>query len=68
MIVHIFNSSVVSGPEILVLPSLLRLGEATRVIFLVETRVTGKSRCPVEYAKKLGLEVETVYVRSRWDR
>lgn len=68
MIIQIFNSSVVSGPEILVLPSLLRLGETVRVIFLMETRVTGQSRCPVEYAKKLGLQVETVFVRSRWDR
>lgn len=68
MIVHIFNSSVVSGPEILVLPSLLRLGEPVRIIFLVETRVTGASRCPVEYARNLGLQVETVDVRSRWDR
>lgn len=68
MIAHIFNSSIVSGPELLVLPALLKLGEPTCVVFLLETRVTAASRCPVEYARKLGHHVETVTVRSRWDR
>lgn len=67
MIAHVFNSSIVSGPEILVLPSLLQLGEPIRVIFLMETRLAKKSRCPVDYARSLGHQVETVEVRSRWD-
>ncbi len=67
MIVHVFNSSIVSGPETLVLPALLHLGVPTCVIFLVEARLGAESRCPVEYARGLGHRVETVTVRSRWD-
>ncbi|MBC7690598.1 MAG: glycosyltransferase [Methylotenera sp.] len=69
MIVHLFNSSVVSGPETLVLPALREWGEKVCIVFLAESRLSEDAqRSPVEYARKLGHEVHSVPVRSRWDR
>lgn len=68
MIVHLFNSSVVSGPEMLVLPSLGGLGRAVAVVFLNELRC-GEHACAAErYARELGLAVYGIPVRSRYDR
>jgi len=68
MITHIFNSSVVSGPETLVLPALKHLGAPVTIVFLTETRLKDASLRPIEYAKSLGHEVHTVPVRGRYDR
>lgn len=68
MITHIFNSSVVSGPETLAIPALTRLGEKVSIVFLTETRLEEASKGPVKYAQDLGHEVYTVPVRGRWDR
>ena len=68
MIVQVFNSSVVSGPEALVIPALPSLGEKVAVIFLSESRKGGFSKEPPAYAASFGLEVHEVEVRSRWDR
>jgi glycosyltransferase involved in cell wall biosynthesis len=67
-IVHLFNSSVVSGPETLVIPALKRLGEPVSIVFLEETRLDVGAKGPVAYARELGHDVHTVRVRSRWDR
>ncbi len=68
MITHLFNSSVVSGPEMLVLPALARLDEPVTIIFLSETRLKEASKKPIEYALKLGLKVYSVEVKKRWDQ
>lgn len=72
MITHIFNSSVVSGPEVLVIPALQKLreldGEAVSIIFLTENRRAEECEKPVNYAKQYGHSVYSVPVRSRWDR
>lgn len=72
MITHIFNSSIVSGPEILVIPALQRLreldGEAVSIVFLTESRRAAESEKPVNYARQYGHSVYSVPVRGRWDR
>jgi glycosyltransferase involved in cell wall biosynthesis len=69
MIVHVFNSSLVSGPETLVLPSLSTYkDEAVVIIFLSETRCGERSKAPPAYARSYGLEVIEIEVRSRWDK
>jgi glycosyltransferase involved in cell wall biosynthesis len=68
MIVHVFNSSIVSGPETLVIPSLSLLEEKVVVIFLSETRLGEKSDRPPAYSRSFGLETLEITVRSRWDR
>ena len=54
MIIHLFNSGSVSGPERLVLPALQGLDDVT-VVFLVEERLGAKRLAPVRYAESLGL-------------
>ena len=68
MITHIFNSSIVSGPEMLVIPALQKLGEAVSIIFLTETRLPTESTRPIEYAMKFGYDVYSVPVNGRWDK
>ncbi|MBC7397842.1 MAG: glycosyltransferase family 4 protein [Bdellovibrionales bacterium] len=68
MITHIFNSSIVSGPEMLVIPALKKLGEAVSIIFLTETRLPTESARPIEYAMKFGYDVYSVPVNGRWDK
>ena len=68
MIIHLFNSSIVSGPETLVLPALLKLGEPVHIVFLSETRLLSESKGPVQYAQSLGHTVHEVAVRGRFDR
>jgi glycosyltransferase involved in cell wall biosynthesis len=68
VIVQVFNSSVVSGPEALVIPALPSLGEKAAVVFLSESRKGNFSKEPPAYAASFGLEVHEIRVRSRWDR
>jgi glycosyltransferase involved in cell wall biosynthesis len=68
MIVHVFNSSVVSGPETLAIPVLPTLGEPVAVVFLSETRVGERARSAPAYSKSFGIETHEITVRSRWDR
>ncbi|HTL12683.1 MAG TPA: glycosyltransferase, partial [Bdellovibrionota bacterium] len=67
MIVHVFNSSIVSGPETLVIPALKALGEPVTVVFLYETRRGDACDGPVKYAEALGLPTRVVKVHSRVD-
>lgn len=68
MVVHIFNSSVVSGPETLAIPALARLGEPVSIIFLTETRMEeARNQGPIRYAQSFGHATHEVRVRGRWD-
>ena len=66
MIIHLFNSGSVSGPEKLVLPALTKL-DSVKVVFLVEKRLEERGLKAYEYAVSLGLECERVDVESRFD-
>jgi glycosyltransferase involved in cell wall biosynthesis len=68
MIIHLFNSTLVSGPETLVLPALRKIQEATCVIFLSETRRTSESMNPIQYAESLSLRTHSIRVTGRYDR
>lgn len=67
-VIHVFNSSVVSGPETLVIPALQNLGLPVSIVFLSETRLGNRCEGPVEYAKGFGHDVHVVQVHSRFDR
>lgn len=68
VIVHIFNSGVVSGPEKLVLPALRNLKqENVKVFFLTERRQLPKGLEPLEYARRLGLCCHRIDVSGRFD-
>ena len=67
MVVQIFNSGVVSGPETLVLPAAHLFRESHVCVFLVEKRWGDKGLVPLQYARSLGLSVEAVEVSSRLD-
>jgi glycosyltransferase involved in cell wall biosynthesis len=69
MIVHVFNSSVVSGPERLVLPALADARERYMIVNLLETRLTsGRAGDPLgQLSKSLGLRYAAVPVHGRWD-
>ncbi len=67
MIVHLFHSSIVSGPESLVIPALRRL-EQVALIFLVETRLGEKGREAAQYAHDMGHLVFEIEVTKRIDR
>ena len=67
MIVHVFNSTVVSGPETLVIPALPRIGEKAAVVFLRESRCGDRALGLPAYARSFGLETIEIVVRSRLD-
>lgn len=68
MIYHVFNSSLVSGPETLVFPALARFGERARVLLLQESRIAREKQEHVEaYLDHLGLPYDRIAVESRWD-
>lgn len=68
-LVHLFNSSSVSGPERLVLPALRASGWPCAVVNLVEERLAGPpGGDPLSaYARGLGVDCRAVGVRRRWD-
>src|SRR5689334_7872826 len=69
MIVHLFNSSSVSGPERLVLPALATTPEQFFVINLREERIDHlRESDPLEdYARSLHLDYCDVRVCGQWD-
>jgi glycosyltransferase involved in cell wall biosynthesis/peptidoglycan/xylan/chitin deacetylase (PgdA/CDA1 family) len=69
MIVHLFNSSSVSGPERLVLPALARVKENVVVVNLREERIKRLREIdPLqEYARSLKLDYCDVRVYGHWD-
>jgi len=70
MIVHLFNSSSVSGPERLVLPALASVQNSFIIVNLLEERIERlRESDPLrEYARSLNLEYHSIPVRHRWDR
>lgn len=68
MIVHVFNSSLVSGPETLVMPALAEIRDRAAVILLSEARKCEGSQKVRQYAESFGLQVIEITVRSRFDR
>jgi len=70
MIVHLFNSSSVCGPERLVLPALARAGTRCVIVNLLEDRILRlRESDPLhDFAQALNLEYHAVPVRKRWDR
>jgi glycosyltransferase involved in cell wall biosynthesis len=69
MIVHVFNSSLVSGPERLVLPALAEFRDRFLIVNLLETRLERlRGSDPLEaLCRSLGLRCASVPVRGRWD-
>ncbi len=71
MIVHLFNSTLVSGPETLVIPALPSLGEdlgqTVEVWNLAELRKDSAAEKPLAYAEGFGLKTRSFPVGSRWD-
>ena len=70
MIVHLFNSSSVSGPERLVLPALASARTPCVIVNLLEDRIgrLHKTDPLHDYAQALNLDYHTILVRRRWDR
>jgi len=68
MIVHLFNSSSVSGPERLVLPALATEAEQFTIVNLKEDRVLHGSDPLEEFCRSLRLRYAAVRVKGRWDR
>ncbi len=68
MLIHVFNSAVVSGPEVLAIPALKNLSEPVELVFLAETRLGDRHLGPVNYAKSFGYSTHVIEVRSRWDK
>jgi glycosyltransferase involved in cell wall biosynthesis len=68
VIVHVFNSGSVSGPETLVLPALAELELPVAVVFLRERRLGERGEDPLRFARDLGLHVREVAVDGRFDR
>ncbi|MCB0352889.1 MAG: glycosyltransferase family 4 protein [Bdellovibrionales bacterium] len=65
-VVHIFNSSVISGPEILVVPSLAKLDIDCTVVWLTEERLR-QSQDVAGYSAHFGLSTKALSVRRRFD-
>jgi glycosyltransferase involved in cell wall biosynthesis len=70
MIVHLFNSSSVSGPERLVLPALASNPGQFMIVNLREDRIDRlRESDPLEeYSRSLNLRFASVRVKNRWDR
>ena len=67
MIHHVFNSSLVSGPETLVLPNLQDFSTPCTIVLLQETRLPDGSTKVADYARSLGFQVHEILVTSRFD-
>ena len=69
MIYHIFNSSLISGPETLAMPALVEIKERAQIIWLREDRISDeKQKHVANYMESLGLKYHTIAVRSRFDK
>lgn len=69
MIFHIFNSSLISGPETLVMPALVKFPQPVQILLLREKRIASDKQTHVEdYLKKLGLRWQVIEVESRLDQ
>lgn len=70
MIIQLFNSSLVSGPETLVIPALSSLSNdlgEIQVWNLSEIRKREDAKNPLEYARSYGLKIGSIPVRNPVD-
>ena len=70
MIIHVFNSSSVSGPERLVFPALAGLRDSFMIVNLIEKESIRRLResDPLEeYSRSLHLPYASIAVKKRWD-
>ena len=70
-VLHVFSSSLVSGPETLVIPALGKWQQEGRdvgLVFLTETRKATESAKVIDYARRFVSRIESVDVRSQYDR
>ena len=67
MIHHVFNSSLVSGPETLVIPNLKGFPHPITVVLLQETRLTDGSGRVADYVRSYGFKVQEIPVTGRFD-
>lgn len=69
MIYHVFNSSLISGPETLAMPALAEIKTQAQIIWLREERISDeKQKHVASYMESLGLTYHTIAVRSRFDK
>ncbi len=69
MIYHIFNSSLISGPETLAMPALAAIKDKAQIIWLREARISDeKQKHVASYMKSYGLTYHTIKVASRFDK
>ena len=69
MIYHIFNSSLISGPETLAMPALAEIKDNAQIIWLREARVSDeKQKHVASYMESYGLTYHTIPVESRLDK
>lgn len=70
MIIHLFNTSVLSGPERLVLPALADVPGRFMIVNLLEKRLERpRAGDPLEaLSRSLGLRYAAIPVEGRWDR
>jgi glycosyltransferase involved in cell wall biosynthesis len=68
MVLHVFNSGLISGPETLVVPALKTLGSSAAILWLRESRVAEKNNAAVyDYFSDSGLKLYIIDVNSRID-
>jgi len=64
---HVFNSSLVSGPETLVLPNLVGFSRPSAVVLLQESRLPKGAATVSQYAVSLGFQTHEIPVHRRFD-
>lgn len=64
---HVLNSSLVSGPEALLVPNLAGSGIPARFVLLQEHRCSEGAATVADYVRRHGFDVIEVPVRGRWD-
>lgn len=64
---QVFNSSLVSGPETLVMPNLTSFADTVEIVLIQEQRLPEGSKKVADYVRSLGFKCHEVSVRSRFD-
>lgn len=69
MIFHVFNTSLISGPETLVMPALATLKGQAQIVWLKESRIADEKQNHVkDYLEKLQLPYHTIPIKTRYDK
>lgn len=64
---QVFNSSLVSGPETLVMPNLTDFTGTVEIVLIQEYRLPEGSKKVADYVRSLGFKCHEVKVKSRFD-